>query len=82
LIPEKIAQTVSNAEYNPRRFAAVIMRICEPRTTALVFKTGKMIATGVKDISESQAAKIYVKIIQKCGFSAITMCIRMILQLI
>jgi transcription initiation factor TFIID TATA-box-binding protein len=71
LDPEKIAQTVSNAEYNPRRFAAVIMRIREPRTTALVFKTGKMIVTGAKDISESQAAaKTYVKIIQRCGFSA------------
>jgi transcription initiation factor TFIID TATA-box-binding protein len=47
------------------------MRIREPRTTALVFKTGKMIVTGAKDILESEnAAKTYVKIIQKCGFSA------------
>ena len=69
--PEKIALSVSNAEYNPRRFAAVIMRLREPRTTALIFKTGKMIVTGAKDIQESQnAAKLYVKIIQKCGFPA------------
>ena len=31
----KIAQTARNAEYNPRRFAAVIMRIREPRTTGI-----------------------------------------------
>mmetsp|Transcript_307 Transcript_307/g.294 ORF Transcript_307/g.294 Transcript_307/m.294 type:complete len:208 (+) Transcript_307:70-693(+) len=69
--PEKISQTVSNAEYNPRRFAAVIMRLREPRTTALIFKTGKMIVTGSKDEQESRsAAKLYVKIIQKCGFPA------------
>ena len=38
-----------NAEYNPKRFAAVIMRMKEPvRTTALIFKTGKMVITGAK----------------------------------
>lgn len=69
--PEKISQTVSNAEYNPRRFAAVIMKLREPRTTALVFKTGKMIVTGAKDVQESQnASHLYVKIIQRCGFPA------------
>ena len=32
-----IALRARNAEYNPKRFAAVIMRIREPRTTALIF---------------------------------------------
>lgn len=31
-----------------QRFAAVIMRIREPRTTALVFSSGKMVCTGAK----------------------------------
>lgn len=35
-----IAQHARNAEYNPKRFAAVIMRIREPKTTALVFSSG------------------------------------------
>ncbi len=66
---EKISQTARNAEYNPRRFAAVIMRIREPRTTALVFKSGKMIVTGAKKEEDSRkASKIYVSIIKKCGF--------------
>jgi len=30
-----------NAEYNPKRFAAVIMRIRQPKSTALVFASGK-----------------------------------------
>lgn len=68
---DKIAQTARNAEYNPRRFAAVIMRIREPRTTALVFRSGKMIVTGAKnEIDSRNAAKIYTAIIQKVGFSA------------
>ncbi len=32
-----IAQTTRNAECNPKRFAAVIIRIREPKTTALIF---------------------------------------------
>lgn len=31
-----------------QRFAAVIMRIREPRTTALIFSSGKMVCTGAK----------------------------------
>ena len=39
---KKIAMTALNAEYNPKRFAALIMRIHEPRTTALIFSSGKI----------------------------------------
>ena len=40
---KSIALKCRNAEYNPKRFAAVIMRMKDPlRTTALIFKTGKM----------------------------------------
>lgn len=44
----KIALQARNAEYNPRRFAAVIMRIRDPRTTALFFRSGKIVCTGAK----------------------------------
>ena len=37
---KKIALHARNAEFNPKRFAAVIMRIREPRTTALIFSSG------------------------------------------
>nr|CAD1841652.1 unnamed protein product [Ananas comosus var. bracteatus] len=39
-----IALQARNAEYNPKRFAAVIMRIREPKTTALIFASGKMVS--------------------------------------
>ncbi|KXZ55925.1 hypothetical protein GPECTOR_2g1476 [Gonium pectorale] len=51
---KEIAMHARNAEYNPKRFAAVIMRIREPKTTALIFASGKM----------------YAKIVQKLGFPA------------
>lgn len=43
-----IALRARNAEFNPKRFAAVIMRIRDPRTTALIFSSGKMVCTGAK----------------------------------
>mmetsp|Transcript_3008 Transcript_3008/g.7533 ORF Transcript_3008/g.7533 Transcript_3008/m.7533 type:complete len:248 (-) Transcript_3008:123-866(-) len=66
-----IVRQARNAEYNPRRFAAVIMRIREPKTTALMFASGKMVCTGAKSESMSQlAAKKYVRVVQKCGMAA------------
>jgi hypothetical protein len=54
-----------------QRFAAVIMRIREPKTTALIFASGKMVCTGAKDEELSRlAARKYARIIQKLGFPA------------
>ncbi|CAI8506806.1 unnamed protein product [Pichia kudriavzevii] len=66
-----IALHARNAEYNPKRFAAVIMRIREPKTTALIFASGKMVVTGAKSEDDSKlAARKYARIIQKLGFNA------------
>ncbi|KAH8970873.1 hypothetical protein BDL97_02G111700 [Sphagnum fallax] len=51
-----IALHARNAEYNPKRFAAVIMRIREPKTTALIFASGKMVCTGAKSEQQSKLA--------------------------
>lgn len=68
---KKIALHARNAEYNPKRFAAVIMRIREPKTTALIFASGKMVCTGAKSEEDSKkAARKYARIIQKLGFPA------------
>jgi transcription initiation factor TFIID TATA-box-binding protein len=58
-------------QYNPKRFAAVIMRIREPKTTALIFASGKMVVTGAKSEDDSKlASRKYARIIQKLGFNA------------
>ncbi|KAM7505614.1 hypothetical protein LguiB_004518 [Lonicera macranthoides] len=51
-----IALQARNAEYNPKRFAAVIMRIRDPKTTALIFASGKMVCTGAKSEQQSKLA--------------------------
>eukprot|EP00325_Prymnesiales_sp_UTEX-LB-985_P001221 CAMPEP_0174694486 /NCGR_PEP_ID=MMETSP1094-20130205/1068_1 /TAXON_ID=156173 /ORGANISM="Chrysochromulina brevifilum, Strain UTEX LB 985" /LENGTH=210 /DNA_ID=CAMNT_0015890741 /DNA_START=139 /DNA_END=771 /DNA_ORIENTATION=+ len=64
-----IALHARNAEYNPKRFSAVIMRIREPKTTALIFKSGKMVVTGAKSEEQARnAARKYARIIQKLDF--------------
>ncbi|NXJ79593.1 TBPL2 protein, partial [Trogon melanurus] len=68
---KNIALQARNAEYNPKRFAAVIMRIREPRTTALIFSSGKMVCTGAKSEEQSRlAARKYARVVQKLGFPA------------
>ena len=62
-----IVRQARNAEYNPRRFAAVIMRIRDPKTTALMFASGKMVCTGAKSEAMSQlAAKKVSKANEAC----------------
>ncbi|KAJ0960110.1 hypothetical protein J5N97_000113 [Dioscorea zingiberensis] len=63
---KSIALKARNAEYNPKRFAAVVMRIREPKTTALIFASGKMVCTGAKSEEQSKtAARKYARIVQK-----------------
>lgn len=64
----EVAMRGRNVEYKPKRFAAAIMRIREPKTTALIFKSGKMVCTGAKSEEESRkAAKDYAKQLKKLG---------------
>jgi len=66
-----IAMHAPNAEYNPKRFAAVIMRIRDPKTTALIFRSGKMVVTGAKSEADARtAARKYARIIHKLDFPA------------
>ncbi|KAG6504230.1 hypothetical protein ZIOFF_036561 [Zingiber officinale] len=73
-----IALQARNAEYNPKRFAAVIMRIREPKTTALIFASGKMgrLLAAVAQVAYSgwklpyNGSFPYARIIQKLGFPA------------
>jgi len=84
---KNIALRAKNAEFNPKvggevapvwsrmfyqRFAAVIMRIRQPKTTALIFSSGKVVVTGAKTEDECKlAAKKYALIIKKLGYPSI-----------
>jgi transcription initiation factor TFIID TATA-box-binding protein len=47
------------------------MRIRDPKTTALIFASGKMVVTGAKSEEQSKlAARKYARIVQKLGFQS------------
>jgi len=65
----EIALQCKNAEYNPSRINAVIMRIKKPKTAALIFNSGIIIVLGARDKEESkEAAKIYTKQIKNLRY--------------
>lgn len=69
--PLLLPSSPDSKQYNPKRFAAVIMRIRDPKTTALIFASGKMVVTGAKSEDDSKlASRKYARIIQKLGFNA------------
>lgn len=66
---KKINFRTRNSEYNPQRFSGVVMRILEPRATALLFKSGKVVCTGARnEQASSLATRKFARIVQRIGF--------------
>ncbi|XP_049850962.1 uncharacterized protein LOC126324504 [Schistocerca gregaria] len=51
-----ISRSAKNTEFKPKRFAAVIMRLTDPRATILIFETGKIVCTGAKNEATAYVA--------------------------
>jgi transcription initiation factor TFIID TATA-box-binding protein len=63
-----IAMKYAFLEFNPQTFAAAIIRIRDPRTTALAFQSGNMVCTGARSLLQSRlAARKYCSLFQKVG---------------
>src|SRR3989344_523617 len=48
----KLAEALPNTEYNPEQFPGLVMRIKEPKTSALIFSSGKIVCTGAKSMAK------------------------------
>lgn len=59
---EAIAQCLANSVYDKKRFAAITLRIEEPRITALLFSSGKLVITG--SLSRQMAKRATRNIVQ------------------
>lgn len=65
----KIANNSYNVEYEPKKFNPVVMRLREPKSTALIFSSGKIVCTGTKNEESARiSARRFARIIQKLGF--------------
>ena len=49
---EKMAATLPNTEYNPEQFPGLVLRIKEPKTSALIFSSGKVVCTGARTLAD------------------------------
>jgi transcription initiation factor TFIID TATA-box-binding protein len=49
---EKMAAVLPNTEYNPEQFPGLVIRIKEPKTSALIFSSGKVVCTGARTLEK------------------------------
>ena len=67
---KEVAIQIRNAEYNPKRFSAVIIRQKEPKTTALIFSNGKIVCLGAKSVEDSKkGCRKFAKVIKNLNYS-------------
>ena len=51
-----ILKVSARAEYNPQRFPGLVYRLKRPKTSSLLFSSGKMVCTGAKSEKSAKAA--------------------------
>jgi transcription initiation factor TFIID TATA-box-binding protein len=63
---EKMAATLSNTEYNPEQFPGLVIRIKDPKTSALIFSSGKVMCTGARSMDKvEESIKQIIKSLEK-----------------
>lgn len=53
---EKMAATLANTEYNPEQFPGLVIRIKDPKTSALIFSSGNVVCTGARSMEKVHQA--------------------------
>lgn len=67
---EKLAATLSNTEYNPEQFPGLVIRIRDPKTSALIFSSGNVVCTGAKSMEKvEQSIDKIIKSLKKIGIN-------------
>lgn len=64
---QSIALTLEDADYDPERFPGLIYRLKVPKTAILLFRSGKAVCTGAKDLDQVKEAiaKVSAKLREK-----------------
>src|SRR3990172_3551670 len=65
---EKMAATLINTEYNPEQFPGLVIRIKDPKTSALIFSSGKVVCTGARSMEKvHESIRKIIKSLEKIG---------------
>ena len=64
----QLSKKLPDGEYEPEQFPGLVLRLEEPKTAALLFRSGKVVCTGAKTIGDVKRAiaKVCQKV-QKAG---------------
>ena len=63
-----LARKVPETEYNPEKFPGLIFRLESPRATFLIFSTGSMVITGLKNVELiDEAVNTLMRILKDLG---------------
>jgi len=64
-----IMKVFRNVDYRPKRFPGLIFKLKRPRTSTLIFTTGKMVCMGARSEKEAfSAVRNVVRRLRKRGF--------------
>ena len=64
-----IMKVFRNVKYDPERFPGLLFRLNRPKTSTLIFTTGKMVCTGARSVKEAfSAVRNVVRSLRKQGF--------------
>jgi len=66
---DSIVRAFPRVEYRPEQFPGLVFRLKKPRTTTLIFSSGKMVCTGSK--SERQARRAVLQVVDELGKNGI-----------
>lgn len=67
---EKMAATLSNTEYNPEQFPGLVIRIKDPKTSALIFSSGNIVCTGARSLEKvDESIKKIIESLEKIGIT-------------
>jgi len=63
-----VVKAFLDAEYRPKRFPGLVFRLKKPRTSTLIFSSGKMICTGARSEKEAERAlRKLVRVLKEGG---------------
>jgi len=63
-----VVKAFPNAEYRPGRFPGLVFRLKKPKTSTLIFRSGRMICTGARSENEAKRAlRKLVRVLKEGG---------------
>lgn len=63
-----LAVAIAEAEYDPARFPGLVLRMKEPKTAALLFRSGKVVCTGANSLPDvDKAIALVCKKVEAAG---------------